>query len=337
MNRAALTNICFLIAGLFFACSTPATQGQNPVKLYGKVDELATACANAGINVSGNKFPLRIEKVRLGSPAYYAGVRENDKVLSGSIDKTRMNLKIERNGKTYAMGLSVQAHSYPTQPLKPATDAVPVSLAAKEDRKEIELFKNYDVAFVIDRSGSMGEPLQTLPQTKWQWCQSQINSFTQEAGTALPNGFNIFMFNDTYIALKNCSANDIQRCFQDYTPVGNTDLGDPLEEAFNLPHTSKKLLIVVLTDGLPNRGPDAEEIVIRNSQRLSSSDDVLVTFLEIGEEYPGQGFLTNMDNGLVAAGAKYDIVRTLTFDQVKAAGLTKALISVIKNRTTGTP
>lgn len=326
--------ILLVLFGAFlcvYSIEPALTQDRKLIKLYGSVDQLATECANAGIQVTGNKFPLKIEKVRFGSPAYYGGVRSQDTVLSGKVENNRMFLVLRRDGRAYKIDLAVQPHS-----LQVNKQTGPLQAGTKETnlKESIQVFKDYDVVFVIDRSGSMAEPLQSLMTSKWEWCREQIVSFSGEVGSVLKDGFTIITFNDQYQVLRNGRASDVTNCFQNNCPSGNTDLGAPLAEALSQgSYGSKKLLVVVITDGLANRGRKPEDIIIEATKTMNKPSDIIVSFLEVGEKFSGLDLLKRLDNDLVSAGAKYDIVQVLPFNQLKAMGLTKALTSVVKGET----
>lgn len=57
-----------------------------------------------------------------------------------------------------------------------------------------------------------------------------------------------------------------------------------------------------------------------------------MTFLAIGDDAQGNSFLKELDDGLVGAGAQFDIVASKTFPQVQSLGMKKALVDAIKNK-----
>jgi len=50
---------------------------------------------------------------------------------------------------------------------------------------------------------------------------------------------------------------------------------------------------------------------------------------DIGDTFDGQSFCHELDDRLVTEGAKYDIVASRTFDQLKKRGLSNALIDCV--------
>jgi hypothetical protein len=107
--------------GADFACGkaekeTPVTtpknkvegSGKEKIKLFGRIDKLSAACAAAGVLLESRQMPTRILKVRLGSPASYAGLSVDDQVTAGTISGETMKLSIERNGQIYQVNLKVE-------------------------------------------------------------------------------------------------------------------------------------------------------------------------------------------------------------------------------------
>jgi hypothetical protein len=119
----------FLLAALILLAFANAetndanTSLASPVLLKGKIDELDSSCNAAGITISSRTLPCQVTRVRLGSPALYAGVAENDKILSAQISEKKMALLIERNGQKFSVYL-------PLSPVKVAAtvtnSAVPI-------------------------------------------------------------------------------------------------------------------------------------------------------------------------------------------------------------------
>lgn len=88
-----------------------APKPQAPIKLFGKVDIIGSSCAAAGITLSSNTMPATVDKLRLGSPAFYANIRKSDRVLSAKIDDNKLNLILERDGKRFTARLHTVATS----------------------------------------------------------------------------------------------------------------------------------------------------------------------------------------------------------------------------------
>jgi hypothetical protein len=153
----------------------------------------------------------------------------------------------------------------------------------------------------------------------------------------------ITTFNNAYDVMGRCNPAKVEQIYGTVVPKGSTDLVDPLVNRLdaNLNHDAKHpVLIAVITDGLPNVPRDPKVVnqaLIDYSQRLNSPGQVIVTFLQIGDTFDGKDFCRDLDDNLVREGAKYDIVDTKTFDELKSEGLVNALIdAIIENEKYGT-
>jgi von Willebrand factor type A domain len=320
---------------------------KKQTKLYGHVDEVNYALNAAGVTLDADKLPALVGNVRLGSPAYYGGLSENDKVLQGKIQDNKLNLLIERGGKRYALSVNTSPIDLSKeQPKKdggqiPVLSVVPKDapvLDVRETEKEKEKqLSNYDVVIVIDTSGSMNFHLSSEPTTKWQWCATYIHNFAEKMRPILTSGLTIVTFNNKYQIEPHCSPERVESIFQSTTPVGGTDMATPLNEvlkSYLATSRSRPLLIAVLTDGMPNLGPKVEDVIIDATRDMRTPGEIRMTFLEIGEEFDGQKLIKLLDDYLVYEGAKYDIVDSLTFDEVKQMGLVDALKHAINEKST---
>lgn len=312
----------------------------RPTKLFGSLDEVATACAAAGFVLSRNAFPARIEKVSLGSAACYAGLRANDNVLAGKLESDRLVIDFERGGRTYrvkvattplrAMAPKSDKSSIPDLPVNqtdppesPVKD--PDKLTAHIDDPDAHVLSKYDIVLVIDRSGSMGG-------FKWEWCQNETKSLADALGKVAKT-LTIVTFNSTFDIERNCGPKRVEDVFMQVTPSGGTNASAPLDAIFRETAGGKNpRLIAVLTDGLPNEGRPLQDVLIDATNSLSNQNQLTVTFLEIGTSFQGDAFLKALDDNLVDAGAKYDVVDTKTFDVLQRIGLKKALVDSLQER-----
>jgi hypothetical protein len=97
----------------------------------------------------------------------------------------------------------------------------------------------------------------------------------------------------------------------------------------------KATLIAVITDGMPNIPRDplvVNRALIDFTKKLSTGDEVIITFLQIGDTFDGRSFCIDLDDNLVDEGAKFDIVDTKTFSELKSEGLVSALVDAITEK-----
>jgi len=317
------------------ATSAPAnTVKKSSTKLYGRVDEVNYALKGAGITLDADKLPAFVGNVRMGSPSYYGGLADGDKVLSANISRDKLNLIFERTAKRYSLSL----HTTPANlnASRPTAEKKPLDAAISQtpEPDKIKVLSRYDVVILVDISASMMEQLETLPKTKWQWCADYVSTFATKSQAAFKTrGITMVPFNAGYHLERNCNPEQVANLFRNTTPRGNTDFGSPLKQLLNehlVTDRKRPLIVAVLTDGVPNRGPKIEQVIIDATKGLRRDGEVQITFLEIGEEYSGTALLKYLDDYLVHEGAKYDVVDAITFDELKNLNLEDALTRVIQ-------
>ena len=342
---------------LAFLLLNPCWAGQvqpSSIKLYGQVDEVHYACKAAGLTLSSTHLPATINRVRLGSPAFYEGVSDGDKLLTARIDNDKLYLTASRNGKIYGAVLRTSPVDLEKEKAKEdaektallkggaKSDPLPEMTIVPKDIPEVEItpearlkeLAGYQIVLVVDRSGSMQFPLQSFPETKWQWAQAQIGGLAQKLKPHLDRrGIDLISFSETYNVERGCTPEHVMNFFHDTIPNGGTDMGSPLETVFHdylaTPH-DRPLLIAVMTDGMPNRGPDVKEVIIEATRGMQAANEIRLVFLEIGEEFDGWSTIKGWDDNLVASGARYDIIDSVEFSELARRGLADELVEVIK-------
>ncbi|NEO50196.1 MAG: hypothetical protein F6K55_41390, partial [Moorea sp. SIO4A3] len=65
------------------------------------------------------------------------------------------------------------------------------------------------------------------------------------------------------------------------------------------------------------------------SRRIDVDEELAISFIQIGNDLQATKFLKILDDELQNAGAKFDIVDTVTIDQMEDMTLTEVLINAI--------
>jgi hypothetical protein len=296
----------------------------SKVTLHGGISALATACAGSGISIEASTLPTTITKVRMGTAAAYAGVQEGDKLIDGSIGANHMQLLIERAGKRYSLSLRYT----PDNLVKTRQNKKEQMRLAAEASKDSDwkTLKQYDIALLIDASGSMEGAVDRSGETKWQWCLEQIYAFAKEAQTLGRGAFDFCVFENQHRLKQNCTADEARQIMVSTRPGGGTDLSTPLEEILSdrlKKPQPRPLLIVIVSDGMPNSGIPVEQVVI------ATAKNVKILFLQIGNDDAGKVLANYLDNDLVAEGAPFDIVNSIGSDDLLDLGLRRGLIAAM--------
>ena len=311
------------------------------VTLQGGIDQVDFALKSSGVTLDDVKLPAYVGNVRLGSPAYYGGLSEGDKVLSASITENKLNLLFERKGKRFALSLRTSpvdltklARGVPI-PDKVVNAPLQADVPLTDEQKLKELSK-HDLVVLIDTSGSMAEVIPSLRITKWQWCSRFLAKFSERTKGALAGrGLTIIPFSSSYKVLHGCSADQISNLFANTGPDGGTDFASPMQEVLSNYFASgrqRPQIIAVFTDGIPSHGPRIEQVIINATKEMRSAREVQVTFLSVGEDHHGASLLKYLDEFLVHDGAQYDVVQTVAFDQLKQMSLFDVFMLVLENK-----
>jgi hypothetical protein len=305
---------------------------------------------------SGAPAHLLVDQVRMGSSAYYAGISKGDAIAGlKKASADTFCLTIERAGKiyqSYLKGLSGQIAATSLQagaektllngkatdqaekgPLKSSITESPEPKVEPEPEKKLV---QYDVELIIDITGSMNEVDGTGSLSKFEWCHDQVRNLASRLSPHHKT-LTITTFNNTFETQDGCTPGKVEEIYATIRPRGGTDLVDPLESRLNAAlnkHrvSGRPILIAVITDGEPNIPPDPHVVnnaIINITQCMSEPDEIVVTFLQIGDTFVGRDFCLDLDNNLVNEGAKYDIVDTKTFAELKSEGLVNALVDAI--------
>jgi Mg-chelatase subunit ChlD len=283
--------------------------------------------------------------VRLGSEAFYKGVIAGDRILQARASGNRYMVLIDRNGKTFnadleQMGVPKLAAASPAPTANSHPAKWPLVDVNDPHRKVIQqqmlkLIACYDVVLLIDSSGSMHTPDCPQGLSRWEWCHQQATDLVASLKPYIKNGISIVTFNKAFDAYEHVNLDTINTIFDNIAPSGSTDLVDPLNYEFSQyfrSRSSKPLLVAIITDGLPNR-PSADPRLLRNAlidctMHMTDRRQIAVTFLQVGD-FAGQQVVVDLDENLVSYGARYDIVDTKTFDELKAIGLPRALVDAV--------
>jgi len=308
-------------------------------KLYGGIDQVNYALQAAGVTLESDRLPALVGAVRLGSPSHYAGLLDNDRILSANIVENKLQLNFERGGKRYAISLhtspAILIPAVPKQDSQPLTEDAGKSPLISEisEADRIKQIAKYDIVMVIDISESMNFELAEGQESKWQWCKKFVSSFASKIIPSL-NGRDITIvpFNRSYSINHERTPTQVLNFFESTQPRDCTDLGSPLQDVlkrFVSLDIQRPLLVMVLTDGQPNTGPKVEDVLIDASKHLKSENDVRILFLEVGEDLASNAYLRYLDDCLTSDGAKYDLVDVSEFKDLKNTTLVDAVQKAI--------
>jgi hypothetical protein len=261
-------------------------------------------------------------------------------VQAGTQDQAQNQAQNQTQNQTQSNPLKADTR-FTTDPFgqPPLTSGVNSNRFNLQASDAVRLLAKYNVQLLVDRSCSMGQRDCPNGLSRWQWCGEQASSLARAISPLVPHGLTIVPFATQYDVFDNASAQNIESLFNTMHLQSGTRLYEPLAEQFDTyfaNHAAKKkpLLVVVITDGVPV--PRIEPILVRQelvaaSNRQKSPQEVTVIFCQIGsQDAKGQAYLTDLDQNLGQYGARYDIVHTITFDDLQQFGLGPALANSLQ-------
>ncbi|EGC32485.1 hypothetical protein DICPUDRAFT_98865 [Dictyostelium purpureum] len=173
-----------------------------------------------------------------------------------------------------------------------------------------------DYTLIIDKSGSMAGPL-------WKQAEGAVAKIAPFACGADPDGISLYFFSSPsprhpkYDNIRD--GNMVMGLFARERPNGTTDLYGVLNQAINdhFAKGNKPETILVITDGIPNSESDVINLIVNTTKRISSPEDLSISFIQIGHDKAASKFLKKLDDDLKKKGARYDIVDCVTADEMR--------------------
>jgi hypothetical protein len=318
-----LKHIMVALIALALASPTTALGAKPPTKrLTGSIDQWSALCNAAGLRLKG----AQVEKVMLGTPAYYSGLRANDKILKCDVGDNSMKVTFEREGKQF--GVNIATHPSAIQP-GGASAARPAAALVSEP-EALERLRDCDVVIFIDCSGSMGDKVDN--ESKWDWTYRRVQEFNTKYNQVAKRPITIVTFNHDFTIYPKATMKDVEAIFTRQRPAGGTQLAPPLAQIIaERMKTIKErpTVIAVLHDGIADDEAEVVSILERAANQLLHTDNLHVAFLQIGDDAGGASALRKFGN--VDMGTQ-NVVDSHLFDEIKKNGLAPAMAASIAPR-----
>ncbi len=221
---------------------------------------------------------------------------------------------------------------------------------------QLQRLANHDLVLIIDQSGSMmtadcpisgmgrvGGTVMTMLLgsaacvSRWQWCRDQTLSLAEHTRNVCTKGFSVVLFSGRYAVYPHVTLDQIPAIFTQAFPQGGTNLTDPLLITVNdyiaRRHRGhvKPLAIAIITDGRPSNEDAVRRTIIETTLRMKDPREITITFFLIGNSaYNGQAFVSDMERNLTRYGAKFNVVRSVSFWNLMKVGLPRALADALE-------
>lgn len=290
-----------------------------PVKLQASIQQNVSAILPTNIfgyaqKPEGNT--ALVSYVAPGSDAYKHGLLQGDRILAAQSGPDGMALIVERNKKRYSCTFNTR---------KPELAADSPALKGKVANAQALL--DYQLVLLVDRSASMRTKDCPGDISRWQWCRNNTQKLLNQSLAATASNLAIIAFDTSYKTYERNNQDSLGQIFRDELPDGETLMAPALTEAFRLVYrqlqNSKPAMVVVISDGRPTDFDQVKRRLIDQSNTLSKPELLQVMFFQIGS---GENSLAELDTGLVAQGAKADLVSVTPFTKVDSQGIATTLV-----------
>jgi hypothetical protein len=199
------------------------------------------------------------------------------------------------------------------------------------------MLENRDYTLIIDKSGSMATKDKAGGLSRWQIMQESTLALASKCEELDSDGMTVYLFSGKFKRYDNVTANKVSTIFQENEPNGRTDLASVLKDATNnffqrkiqgqIPANGE--IILVVTDGEPDDRKAVMQVIIDASQKLDRDEELAISFIQVGTDEAATKFLTILDDDLGRAGAKFDIVDTITMHDMEDLTLREVLLNAI--------
>jgi vWA found in TerF C terminus len=199
------------------------------------------------------------------------------------------------------------------------------------------MLDNRDYTLIIDKSGSMSTKDKPGGASRWQIMQESALALAHKCEELDPDGITIYLFSGKFKRYDNVTAAKVTTIFQENDPSGRTDLAGVLTDAFTNYFNRKAKgqtakngeLILVVTDGEPDDRKAVMQVILDATQKLDRDEELAISFIQVGIDAAATQFLKILDDDLGKAGAKFDIVDTMTMNDMEDLTLKEVLLSAI--------
>ena len=202
---------------------------------------------------------------------------------------------------------------------------------------ESSIVEERDYTLIIDKSGSMSINDRPEGKTRWKSAQESTLALAQECEKIDPDGITVYLFSGRFRRYDNVTADKVSSIYAENDPMGRTDLASVLSDAVNNYFERKAAgqaktngeTILVITDGEPDDYKAVMRVIIEASRQIDRDEELGISLIQVGNDRKATQFLKALDDQLESAGAKFDIVDTITIDDMQGLTLAEVLLNAI--------
>ncbi|MGK7897549.1 MAG: VWA domain-containing protein [Xenococcus sp. (in: cyanobacteria)] len=199
------------------------------------------------------------------------------------------------------------------------------------------IISNRDYTLIIDKSASMSINDQPEGKTRWEAAQESALALAKECEQNDPDGITVYLFSGPFRRYDNVTSEKVSQIYAENEPMGGTDLASVLLDATENYFDRKAKgeakangeTFVVITDGEPDNCKAVMQVIIDASQKIDRDEEMGISLIQVGKDRKATAFLKALDDRLESAGAKFDIVDTVTVDDMQNMNLSEVLLNAL--------
>ncbi len=199
------------------------------------------------------------------------------------------------------------------------------------------IISNRDYTLIIDKSASMSTNDQPQGKTRWEAAQESALALAKECEQNDPDGITVYLFSGPFRRYDNVTSDKVSQIYEENEPMGGSDLASVLSDAtenyFNRKAKGEAKAngetFVVITDGEPDDCKAVMRVIIEASKKIDRDEEMGISLVQVGKDRKATAFLKALDDRLEAAGAKFDIVDTITVDDMQGMSLSEVLLNAL--------
>lgn len=189
--------------------------------------------------------------------------------------------------------------------------------------------ENRDYTLIIDKSGSMAKRDCEGGISRWDVMQETTFALASKCERFCPDGITIYTFSSKFRRYDNVTASKVEQVFMNDDPSGRTNMAEVLQDAlesyFQRKENGQAKLggetILVVTDGQADNPQAVIKTIIEATRRIDRDEELAISFIQIGTDAEATRYLKTLDDDLQSAEAKFDIVNTITIDEIESEGI----------------
>jgi hypothetical protein len=199
------------------------------------------------------------------------------------------------------------------------------------------MLEDRDYTLIIDRSSSMSILDQPGGKSRWAAIQESTLAVVRQCEKFDQDGLTVYLFSHRFKRYRNLTSDKIEQIFQEVELQGSSNLGNVLQDAINNYFQRKAdgqtkpngETIIVITDGEPHNRMGVTDAILDASGRIDRAEELAISFIQVGSDPKVTRFFKALDDQLKGIGAKFDIVDTVTFDDMENMTLKEVLLKAI--------